>query len=58
LFGRILYEKLNWRNDGGSVYGTISDANRAINASGLNYVAPERAYWEYSAGWIFSNAST
>jgi hypothetical protein len=33
-----------------SVYGTISDANRAINASGLNYVAPERRYWEYSAG--------
>jgi hypothetical protein len=43
--------KLNWGDDWvRSVYGTISDANRAINASGLNYVAPERAYWEYSAG--------
>jgi hypothetical protein len=30
------------------VYGTISDANRGINASGHN--APENVYWEYSAG--------
>ena len=53
LFGRIPFmRKLNWREMIGvrSVYGTISDANRAINASGLTYVAPERAYWEYSAG--------
>ena len=53
LFGRIPFmRKLNWREMIGvrSVYGTISDANRAINASGLAYVAPERAYWEYSAG--------
>lgn len=53
LFGRIPFmRKLNWREMIGvrSVYGTISDANRTINASGLNYVAPERAYWEYSAG--------
>ena len=53
LFGRIPFmRKLNWREIIGarSVYGTISDANRAINASGLNYVAPERIYWEYSAG--------
>jgi hypothetical protein len=44
--------KLNWREVVGvkSVYGTISDANRAINASGLPYVAPENIYWEYSAG--------
>jgi hypothetical protein len=33
-----------------SVYGTISDANRGINASGLQYMAPENVYWEYSAG--------
>jgi hypothetical protein len=32
------------------VYGTISDANRGINASGLQYMAPENVYWEYSAG--------
>ncbi|MDG2431462.1 DUF5686 family protein, partial [Flavobacterium sp.] len=53
IFGRIPFmRKLNWREMIGvrSVYGTISDANRAINASGLTYVAPERAYWEYSAG--------
>ncbi len=53
LFSRIPFmRKLNWREIIGArgVYGTITDANRAINASGLNYVAPEDVYWEYSAG--------
>ena len=53
LFSRIPYiRKLNWREIIGvkGVYGTISDANRAINASGLQYNAPENVYWEYSAG--------
>ena len=53
LFSRIPFmRKLNWREIIGAraVYGTISDANRAINASGLTYVAPEDVYWEYSAG--------
>jgi hypothetical protein len=53
LFARIPFmRKLNWREVVGikGVYGTISDANRAINASGLPYVAPENIYWEYSAG--------
>jgi hypothetical protein len=53
LFSRIPFmRKLNWREIVGakSVYGTISDANRAINASGLVYNAPEKVYWEYSAG--------
>ena len=53
LFSRIPFmRKLNWREIIGArtVYGTISDANRAINASGLTYVAPENVYWEYSAG--------
>ncbi|MEO8254395.1 MAG: DUF5686 family protein [Flavobacterium sp.] len=53
LFARIPFmRKLNWREIIGArgVYGTISDANRAINASGLNYTAPEDVYWEYSAG--------
>jgi hypothetical protein len=53
LFSRIPFmRKLNWREIIGikSVYGTISDANRAINASGLIYNAPENVYWEYSAG--------
>jgi hypothetical protein len=39
-----------WRK---GVYGTISDENRAINASGLVYNAPENV-WEYSeVGNIF-----
>ena len=53
LFARIPFmRKLNWREVIGArgVYGTITDANRAINASGLNYTAPENVYWEYSAG--------
>jgi hypothetical protein len=53
LFARIPFmRKLNWREIIGvkGVYGTISDENRAINASGLVYNAPERGYWEYSAG--------
>ncbi len=53
LFARIPFmRKLNWREIIGArgVYGTITDANRAINASGLTYTAPENMYWEYSAG--------
>jgi hypothetical protein len=53
LFARIPFmRKLNWREMIGAkvVYGSISEANRAINASGLTYVAPEKGYWEYSAG--------
>ena len=53
IFARIPFmRKLNWREIIGirGVYGTISNANRAINASGLAYNAPENMYWEYSAG--------
>jgi hypothetical protein len=53
LFARIPFmRKLNWREFVGvkAAYGTVSDANRAINASGLVYVAPENPYWEYNAG--------
>lgn len=53
IFSRIPFmRKLNWREIIGArtVYGTISEANRNINASGLVYKAPENAYWEYSAG--------
>lgn len=53
LFARIPFmRKLNWREIIGikGVYGTITDANRSINASGLIYKAPEKPYWEYSAG--------
>ena len=53
IFSRIpLMRKLNWREVVGvrGVYGTISDENKAINASGLVYRAPENVYWEYHAG--------
>ena len=53
LFSRIPFlRKLNWREIIGvkGAYGTISDANKAINASGLVYTAPENIYWEYNAG--------
>lgn len=53
LFARIPYlRKLNLREIVGvkSVYGTISDENKAINASELTYLSPEKPYWEYTAG--------
>ena len=53
IFARIPgLRKLNLREIVGikGVYGTVSDENRAINASGLIYQAPEKPYWEYSAG--------
>jgi hypothetical protein len=53
IFARIPYlRKLNLREIVGvrGVYGTVSDENVAINASGLIYQAPEKPYWEYSAG--------
>jgi hypothetical protein len=53
FFARIPFmRKLNWRENIGfkSVYGTVSEENRTINASGLVYNAPEKGYWEYSAG--------
>jgi hypothetical protein len=53
LFSRIPgLRNLNLRELVGikAVYGNISDENIALNASGLNYLAPEDVYWEYSAG--------
>ncbi|MGZ9674881.1 DUF5686 family protein [Flavobacterium sp. GNP001] len=53
IFARIPFmRKLNWREIIAvrGVYGSVSDQNRAMNASGLVYNAPERGYWEYSAG--------
>ena len=59
IFSRIPFmRKLNWREIIGikAVYGTVSDANKLINASKLpdgsifQYVAPQQPYWEYSAG--------
>ena len=53
LFARIPFmRKLNWREIIGvkGVYGTISNENKALNASGLVYKAPTDPYWEYNAG--------
>lgn len=53
LFARIPFmRKLNWREIIGvkSVYGTVSNENRLLNASGLIYNTPDKIYWEYSAG--------
>ena len=53
IFARIpLLRKLNLREIVGikGVYGTVSDENKFINASGLIYQAPEKPYWEYNAG--------
>jgi hypothetical protein len=53
IFARIPgIRKLNLREIIGlrGVYGTVSEENKAINASGLIYRAPEKPYWEYSAG--------
>lgn len=53
IFSRIpLLRQLNLRELLGfrAVYGTISEDNKAINASNLVYQAPEDIYWEWSAG--------
>ncbi|REG96241.1 DUF5686 and carboxypeptidase-like regulatory domain-containing protein [Flavobacterium aquicola] len=53
IFARIPFmRKLNWREFVGvkAAYGSVSDDNKAINASGLLYTAPEDVYWEYNAG--------
>lgn len=53
LFSRVPYlRKLNLREIVGikGVYGRVSDRNKLLNASGLEYIAPEDVYWEYHAG--------
>lgn len=53
LLSRIpLMRKLNWREIIGirGAYGSISNENQLINASGLVYKAPKQPYWEYSVG--------
>lgn len=53
LFSRIpLLRDLNLREIVGvkGVYGTVSDDNRRLNASSIDYRAPEDIYWEYHAG--------
>jgi len=53
LFSRIPYFKnLNLREIVGvkAGIGDISDKNKAINSSGMTYVAPTDPYWEYNVG--------
>lgn len=53
LFARIPFmRKLNWREIIGvrSVFASVSDENKYINASGLQYHAPTNGYWEYGFG--------
>lgn len=53
IFARIpMMRKLNWREIIGvkAVVGSVSDNNKQINASGLEYISPTTPYWEYSAG--------
>lgn len=54
IFSRIpLIKKLNLREIIGlrTVWGEISDDNKAINATGINYLAPDKKpYYEYSFG--------
>jgi hypothetical protein len=53
LFAYVPFmRKLNWREiiNVRAVYGTVSDENKALNASGLIYRAPSPIYWEYGFG--------
>ncbi|WP_353077665.1 DUF5686 family protein [Flavobacterium sp.] len=53
LFSRVpLLRKLNWREIIGvkAVYGSVSNENKVLNASGQIYQAPVDGYYEYSAG--------
>lgn len=53
ILARIpLLRDLNLREIVGvkGIYGTVTDKNRMINASRLEYVAPEDIYWEYNVG--------
>lgn len=53
IFSRIPYFRdLNLREIVGvrGAVGNVSDANRAINASGMTYLAPTKPYWEYNVG--------
>ncbi len=48
-----LVRKLKWRTVASfrAAYGTISDENKAVNMSGINYAAPtDKLYYEYSVG--------
>lgn len=53
IFSRIpWFREFNWRETAGFklAIGDISDANKALNASGISYRAPRKPYWEYNVG--------
>jgi hypothetical protein len=52
IFSRIPFmRKLNWRNHWSKrCLWNYFRCQQRINASGLQYMAPENVYWEYSAG--------
>jgi hypothetical protein len=53
LFSRIPgLRSLNLREIIGikGIYGTVSQANKDLNASSIIYRAPDNLYWEYHAG--------
>lgn len=53
IFSRIpWFRDLNWRETAGFklAIGDISDTNSAINASGIDYRAPRKPYWECNLG--------
>lgn len=57
-FGGRFFSRIPWLRDLNlrevigfrAVYGEISDANIALNASNITYQSPEDIYWEYSIG--------
>ncbi len=53
LFSRIpLLRKLNLRELVGikAVWGELSEKNKGLNATDINYIAPTKGYYEYSVG--------
>lgn len=53
LFSRIpMMRKLNWREIIAvrTVFASVSEENKFINASDLQYNAPTKGYWEYGFG--------
>lgn len=53
LFSRIPFlRNLNLREIVGikAGIGSVSEANKAINLSGIDYLAPTQPYWEYNVG--------
>ena len=53
LFARVPFlRRLSWREIVGvkTVYGTVSEESKKLNATGTAYIAPVKPYWEYYVG--------